>query len=240
MVTAAAPEIFDVTVQKIADLGNDTRHFELSFNRGKSPEFKAGQFVSVLYPNNGKIVRRAYSIASPPSTNNHIDLCIKRVEDGLITSWFWTFRGGEQLRIHGAFGKFVLPEETNSDLVFVATGTGIAPLRSMIQDLLRKGSQRKIALIFGVRFENAIPYHEEWLALKEKHPNFDYIPTISRPSPEWKGESGYVQTKIEKFFPHPEGKRVYICGLNQMIQAVKEACLNWGYEDSQVRYERYD
>ena len=235
-----APQIVDVTVRKIKDFGNETRHFELFYDSGHTLEFLPGQFVSVIYPCEGKVIRRAYSIASPPRFPDHLDLIMKLVSTGKVTPWFWTFKENQRLQVHGPLGKFILPEVVDFDIVFVATGTGIAPFRSMIHTLLEGGCQRKIWLLFGCRYENMIPYNEEWGTLAKNHPNFTYIPTISRPQSDWKGETGYVQTKIEKFFADPAGKRVYICGLNEMIQSVQEACFKTGYAKELVTYERYD
>lgn len=240
MIQKIARQIYDVTITRIKDLGNETRHFELSLDDGKSMDFLPGQFVSILYPENGKVIRRAYSIASSPEEKKKIDLCLKLVPGGKVTSWFWAFYEGKRIQIHGPFGKFLLPEEIDFDLIFVATGTGIAPFRSMIRDLLRKGLQRKIWLLFGARYDHLIPYDDEWRLLTTYYPHFAYIPTVSRPGPAWKGETGYVQTKIAALFPNPEGKRVYICGLNQMIQAVQEACLMQGFKKEEIHYERYD
>ena len=234
------PRYFDVTLRKVVDLGNDTRHFELAVNAGGKITFIPGQFAVVLCPKDGKWVRRAYSIASPPQVADRLELIVKRVEGGVVTPWFWTLREGDRLRVHVPFGKFVLPEKVDFDIVFVAVGTGIAPFRSMIRQMLPAGFSRKIRLLFGTRYDDKIPYHEEFVGLAREHPNFTYIPTISRPSPEWKGETGYVQTKIGKFFADPEGKRLYICGLNEMIQAVQGEALRLGYRREQIQYEKYD
>lgn len=234
------PQVFDVTLQKIVDFGNDTRHFELAFARGQMMDFLPGQFAVVLCPQGNKPIRRAYSIASCPSVRDRLDLIVKLVQGGVVTNWFWTLKPGDRFRVQGPFGKFVLPERVDFDIVFVAVGTGIAPFRSMIQEMLPKGFKRKMWLLFGTRYDNMIPYHEEWLDLAKKHPHFAYLPTISRPTPAWCGETGYVQTKIEKFFSNPEGKRIYICGLNEMIQAVFEAALAQGYSKEQIAYEKYD
>jgi len=241
MIIKKSPEIFDVTVRRIKDFGNETRHYELSLEDGKSMDFMPGQFVSIIYPENGKVIRRAYSIASPPEEKKQIDLCLKLVPGGKVTPWFWTFHEGKRIQVHGPFGKFVLPFEVEEqELVFIATGTGIAPFRSMIRDLLHKGFQRNIWLLFGTRYERSIPYDEEWRLLESYYPQFHYIPTVSRPSAGWKGEIGYVQTKISKFFPQPDGKLVYICGLNQMIQAVQEECLKRGFQKEMIHHERFD
>ena len=236
----AQPRHYDVTLTRIRDLGNETRHFELTFEAGATMDFIAGQFVAVLCPQDVKAIRRAYSIASPPARRTGVDLIIKRVEGGIVTNWFWSLQEGARFRVHGPFGKFILPEPVESDLIFVAVGTGIAPFRSMIGHLLPAGFRRRIGLLFGSRYDDKIPYHKEWLDLASRYPQFHYIPTISRPGPAWKGETGYVQTKIGKFFNQPQGKRVYICGLNEMIQAVQDALLEQGFQKGQIFYEKYD
>lgn len=240
MVQKTEPRYFDVTLRKVVDLGNDTRHFELAFDPGQASAFIPGQFAVVLCPKEGKLIRRAYSIASPPQLADRLELIIKRVEGGVVTHWFWTLREGDRFRVQTPFGKFVLPETVDFDIVFVAVGTGIAPFRSMVHQMLPAGFGQKIWLLFGTRYDDKIPYHEEFLELAAKYPQFAYIPTISRPGPAWKGETGYVQTKIEKFFADPAGKRIYICGLNEMIQGVREAALKLGYRKDQVLYEKYD
>ena len=254
MAKKRAPDYFDVTLTKIVDFGNETRHFELNFDPGKRMRFMAGQFVVVICPKEGKVIRRAYSIASEPEKQDRVELVVKLVQGGAVTNWFWSLKEGDRFKVQAPFGKFVLPEPIDFDLVFAATGTGIAPFRSMIRHLLPAGfcaearggassgagRQRRIWLLFGSRFEKMIPYEEEWLELARRYSHFTYLPTLSRPGPDWKGETGYVQTKIAKFFSDPAGKRVYICGLNEMIQAVQEACLAQGFTKGQIAYEKYD
>lgn len=234
------PLYYDVTLRRVVDLGNDTRHFDLAFDPGQGMPFIPGQFAVVLCPKEGRIIRRAYSIASAPRVTDRLELIVKLVQGGVVTSWFWTLREGDRLRVQGPFGKFVLPEKVDFDILFVAVGTGIAPFRSMIHQMLPAGFGRKIWLLFGTRYDTMIPYHEEFLELARNYPQLVYIPTISRPGPAWKGETGYVQTKMAKFFAGPEGKRIYICGLNEMIQAVQEAAVRIGYRKDQIRYEKYD
>jgi len=238
--TAQKPEILDVTVKSIVDFGNETRQYDLVFDNGTTLNFAGGQFVAVLCPHEGKIVRRAYSIASPPEEPEHVELCIKLVEGGVVTNWFWGLNEGERIQVHGAFGKFVLPEPVDFDTLFVATGTGIAPFRSMIRHLLSAGHDRQLILLFGARYNDQIPYHQEFLDLAAKHPNFTYMPTVSKPTPDWTGETGYVQTKVSKLISDAQGKRVYICGLDAMIQSVQEACLEVGFDKELIEFEKYD
>ena len=240
MAEKISPEYYDVSVGAIRDFGNETRDFELRYEPGKSMRFVAGQFVSVVLPKGDKVVRRAYSIASPPEQKDRLNLVIKRVEGGEVTRWFWSLRSGDRFRIHGPFGKFVLPDPVDFDPVFVATGTGVAPFRSMIHSLLSAGFRGKISLLFGARYDAMIPYHEEWTGLAGRHPQFVYVPTVSRPGPGWSGATGYVQAHVRRLLGPPGKTRVYICGLNEMIQPVKEACLQAGLPQESISYEKYD
>jgi len=240
MLKKTTPEYFDVTVGPIRDFGNDTKDFELLFDAGRTLRFIAGQFISVVLPRDGKVIRRAYSIASPPEEPNHLNLIIKRVEGGVVTNWFWTLKPGDRFQVHGPFGKFILPPQVDFDPLFIATGTGVAPFRSMIHSLLSAGFKGRMSLLFGARFETMIPYHEEFLELAHRHPHFTYLPTVSRPTPAWKGSSGYVQTQVEKLLANPAAVRVYICGLNEMIQPVQEVCWKAGLPKDRISYEKYD
>ena len=240
MAEKVSPEYLDVTVGTIRDFGNDTKDFELLFEPGKRMRFLPGQFISVVLPRDGKVIRRAYSVASPPEAGDRLNLVIKLVQGGVVTPWFWTLKSGDRFKIHGPFGKFVLPERIDFKPLFVATGTGIAPFRSMIHSLLAGGFKGKISLLFGARFETMIPYHEEFLELSRRHPNFTYLPTVSRPGPGWKGASGYVQTQVGKLLSDPSAVRVYICGLSEMIRPVQEVCLKAGMPKAHVSYEKYD
>lgn len=234
------PEYFDVTVGAIRDFGNETKDFELKLDAGREIRFVAGQFVSVVLPKEGKVIRRAYSIASPPEARDRLNLIIKLVQGGVVTNWFWSLKPGDRFKVHGPFGKFTLPEKIDFEPLFVATGTGIAPFRSMVRSLLVGGFKRKMSLLFGARFDTMIPYHEEFLGLARANPNFTYLPTVSRPSPGWKGATGYVQTQVGKLLSNPSAVRVYICGLNEMIQPVQEVCLKAGMPKAHVSYEKYD
>ncbi len=99
---------------------------------------------------------------------------------------------------------------------------------------------RNIWLIFGVRYDDEILYHEEWLAFERDHPNFHYIPTVSRPrSSDWKGEVGYVQVKLKKHITDVCDKQIYVCGLVPMIEAVEKTAIEMGCDLKQIHFEKY-
>lgn len=235
--------IFSTRIEAIKDLGvQETRHFELVFEPGTAFDFEPGQFVNTMAPSSedkAKIIKRPYSIASPPFLKGHIDLVWKRVEGGFMTNYLWKLKEGDGLQIQGPLGRFTLKQPLPKRIAFVATGTGIAPFRAMVHELFKKGTDREIWLIFGNRYETDILYDEEWKELAKQRANFHYLPAISRPQ-QWKGEKEYVQKLLPKYLKTPADTHVYICGLTNMINEVQKTALEMGFTKEQVFFEKYD
>ncbi|MBI1953918.1 MAG: FAD-dependent oxidoreductase [Candidatus Omnitrophica bacterium] len=220
------------------------KHFRFTLDDPKAFSFRAGQFLMLHAPVGPEgLIRRAYSICSPPHDQGAVELVVKFVEKGLVTPWLFGLKQGASVNVDGPYGAFLLPKTLPKELVFVGTGTGIAPFRSQIETLFRQGCPAAITLLFGVRYEDEILYRQRWDELEKARPNFRFVPTISRPRHlpvPWTGEVGYVQTKLAGCVkPGPE-KALMICGLWDMIQAVEKTCLEMGFAKSQIHYERYD
>ncbi len=205
-------------------------------------EFVAGQFVYVLLERDGRLIKKPYSIASPPSQSptDHLELAITLVPGGYVSTLLHGMQGGEKLTVEGAAGRFVVKDPGASDLLFVATGTGVAPIRSILLTLFQGGFTRNVWLIFGIRHEDEILYLSDWRQLEAACPNFHFIPTISRPkSVEWKGEVGYVQTKLANYVADPNGKLAFVCGVVPMVKDVTNALIALGYKPQQIKVEKY-
>lgn len=235
--------LFNARIEKIIDMGvQETRHFKLVFEPGTSFEFEAGQFVNTMAPSNEdpqKIIKRPYSIASPPYEKGYLDLVWKRVEGGFMTNYLWKLKQGDALQIQGPLGRFGLKKPLPARIIFVATGTGIAPFRSMILQLFKDGTDREVWLIFGNRYETDVLYDEEWKELAQRHPHFHYLPTVSRPR-HWKGEREYVQKVLAQHISSPQDAHLYICGLTNMINEVQKTALEMGFAKDRIFFEKYD
>ncbi len=234
--------IFTTTIEEIQDMGiQDTRQFRLSFPPGVLFDFEAGQFLNILIKTPEKVVKRSYSIASPPgwAVQGRLDLCWKRVPGGFATGFLWTLKQGDKLEIQGPLGRFTLKQPLPKTIVYVSTGTGIAPFRSMIHDLLSKGEKLTIWNIFGNRFEEDVLYKEEFEDLAKKHPNLRNVFTVSRPK-TWKGETEYVQHLLRKYIPVNKETSIFICGLSNMIKEVESTALEMGFSKDQIFFEKYD
>lgn len=162
-------------------------------------EFNPGQFVDIRY--NG--TRRQYSIASSPN-DGELTLCIRRVPGGKLTEDLLSnIQDGDEMKAYYPRGDFTLDENSGKDLVFLATGTGVAPFRSMIRYLYQEdlGEDRDVWLFLGTRWKDDLPYHAEFKELERRHEGFHYIPTLSRESivSTWEGETDYVQEIFLKY-----------------------------------------
>jgi CDP-4-dehydro-6-deoxyglucose reductase len=241
------PPTFDVRLARARMLSANVR--ELGFERVGTPDpfaFQAGQWVSLVLPLSEGEARRAYSIASPPDATPGFEVAITKVEGGPGSTFLHELPVGETIRAIGPQGFFTRPRGARHPSLFVGTGTGVTPLRSMIRDALAAGEQSPMRLLFGVRHEADRLYRDELEALEAKHPNFRVQYSISRASAEWPGLRGYVQTHAESFWRELEATNtgaphVYICGLERMVGAVRDLLRKqMGVERKQVHSERYD
>jgi NAD(P)H-flavin reductase len=127
--------------------------------------------------------------------------------------------------------------------MFIATGTGIAPFRSMLHWLLadpQRHQERELWLLFGARSEQDLYYRDEFERLAAGHSNFHFVPTLSRASAEWTGLRGYVQEHVKEIVGDRKDMHAYICGLDKMVKANRELLKNLGWERTSIRYEKYD
>jgi NAD(P)H-flavin reductase len=143
------------------------------------------------------------------------------------------------VEIKGPLGYFVL-RNPGRDAVFVATGTGIAPFRSMLKAHLGHGAHQRYTLVFGVRFEANLLYREEFEALERRHPNFEFWPTITRPDEGWSGRRGRVQAHLGEALETNRDVDVYICGMREMVDEVRALLKGFGLDRRQIIFEKYD
>ena len=214
-----------------------TRHFEFEVQGLDELRFKPGQFVSVKHVVDGREITRAYSIASQPG-GNHFALCLNRIENGLVSKYLFELEPGAEIEMGGALGYFTL-RNPQRDALFVATGTGVAPFRSMLlQHLPEVG--RKITLLMGCRFPRGLMYREELDQLAQDHPHFSFAPTVTRPDESWRGRAGRVQAHLDEVLDDRRDIDVYICGLKEMVDDVRSRLKQKGFDRKQIIYEKYD
>ena len=223
-------------------------HFKFVIDELECFLYDPGQFVSgVALDENGKQQTRAYSMASA-ANKNRFELCVNRVEEGFFSNHLANLPDlpiGGTIQIHGPHGHFTLCEPF-TDSILIATGTGIAPMRSYLQWLFPvdgpdRSNGKQVWLVYGTRYAEDIYYREEFEQMAAEHPNFHYISTLSRPPATWSGGRGYVQEHVRRIVAGRNDMHVYICGLNEMVSSMRTLLIEeCGWDKKRVIYERYD
>lgn len=213
---------FKAKLTSIKDLTQDVKMFV--FERPEGFEFKAGQFVMIKFDDE---VSRAYSIASSPSDESGLSFIIKLLEGGRGSEYLRKAKEGDEFNFKGPFGHFFLNDDSEKDIVLVGTGTGIAPLYSILLS-----SNKKMKLFFGLRYV-------EDLFFQEKFKDFDCKIILSRPDESWDGEKGYVTDLIKAEDFDFEKIQVYICGSKDMVDDVKGYFLEKGVPAEDIKNEVY-
>jgi ferredoxin--NADP+ reductase len=238
------------------------------------PDFTPGQFAVLGLPPEaprcdiadldeeehkpGKLIRRAYSIASSSVAREYLELYITLVRSGALTPRLFALEAGDRLWLGPKVtGRFTLDEAPDdADLVLIATGTGLAPYMSMLRTMLPKGDERRIAVFLGARHSWDLGYQCELVTLDRLNPSLTYLSIVSRPAEEpvpWGGPAGYVQDLWKGDFlerawgcrPTPESSRVFLCGNPAMIDDMVTILAAEGFrehsrkEPGHVFVERY-
>lgn len=232
----------DAKIVKITDETDMVKRFYIKMPDDMKFTFKAGQFIMLDLPIQSKYTNRSYSIASAPSDDNIFELCIVLKPDGLGTPYKWeNFTVGTDVKVSKVLGKFALQEPIETDICFIGTGTGIAPLRSQLFDIYnRKLPHKNIYMVFGNRWEKDILYRKEFEQLEKDMPEFKFLPVLSRENPGWTGRKGYVHSVYEEIFADKRPAQFYICGWADMLKEARQRLEAMGYDKKSIKFESYD
>lgn len=221
----------------------DTVELKIKLKQPEEIYFQAGQFVNIQA---GDKLFRPYSIASAPSLKNELDFAIKLVKGGKASAVFEQIQVGVPVNIKGPFGKFVVGEEMDrvdqrSRFIFVASGTGLAPILSQLKALFDQKNTLPKTLYFGFYDSARYLYQEMLEGWMKEHPEFKVIPVVSDQPADvpWEGERGFVTTLLEKDITEVKGLDVYVCGNPLMVQAVKPVILAKGLDPKHLHEERF-
>lgn len=201
-------------------------------------EFTAGQYVSIKVTEQGE--RRSYSMCSSPEFTNEFKTVVDLSPGGKGSQFLQNLNFGDEVEVLAPMGRFIVNQELPSDhLVFVATGSGISPFKSMIEDQLRhKQDKRQITLHWGVRHAEDLFWLQEWQELDEAFPNFHFHPVLSKAPEEWTLCRGRV-TDCLSVHGLPENATYYLCGSGAMIDDTTRLLLENGVPKEQIINEEF-
>jgi ferredoxin-NADP reductase len=224
----------EATLRAARPLSDNVR--ELTLDPGAGFTFTPGQWVSVKIPTpDGAPLARSYSIASAPRADGCFDLAVTRVEGGPGSTFLHAMKVGDTVTVGEPVGFFTLPTPVERPLLLVATGTGVAPFRAMLQAMGATGPGVPVMLLFGVRSARDLLYLDELRGL----PWLRVAPTLSRADDGWTGLRGYVQEHLAAHLG--EGADAWVCGRSAMIRDVRKVLKeSLGLTRERIHTERFD
>ena len=218
-----------VRVASFQKLSPDVIQLRLQLPATDTFRYHPGQYVEFLLPGG---VRRAYSMANAPHTQTEqpqLELHIRHMPGGKFTDHvFGALKEKEILRIEGPFGSFFLHEDSDKPIILLASGTGFAPVKALIEHLQFKNIQRPVALYWGGRRPQDL-YFGAWLQQRlAQMPQLTYVPVVSNALPEdgWSGRTGFVHQAVLDDFADLSGHQVYACGSLVMVDSARAAYIN--------------
>ncbi|HEY3593541.1 MAG TPA: FAD-dependent oxidoreductase, partial [Polyangiaceae bacterium] len=191
-----AVETFEIEIVSAQPLAPTVKEFVFSRTDNQPLRFAPGQWLNLVLPTAEGEIRRAYSIASPPTQSPRFELAITEVTGGPGSGYLCGLEQGARLSAIGPHGFFTREATDGAPALMVATGTGVTPMRSMIMAAQAAEAQALTWLLVGVRHEEDMLYRAQFEALEREHPNVRAIFTLSQASPEWHGLRGYVQEHV--------------------------------------------
>lgn len=208
-------------VQKMERLADDVMVLYLKLPANERLQFLAGQYIDILMKE-GK--RRSFSMANPPHDDECLQLHVRNIAGGAFTDYvFKKMKEREILRFEGPLGTFFLREDSDKPIIFVASGTGFAPVKGIIEHAFYKESRRGMTLYWGARKLSdlyMLQLPQQW---QREHDNFKFIPVLSEALPEdrWQGRSGLVHQAVMDDFADLSNYQVYACGAPVMVEAAR-------------------
>ena len=208
-------------VQKMERLADDVIVLYLKLPANERLQFLAGQYLEFLLRDGS---RRSFSMANPPHDDELIQLHVRHVPGGNFTDHvFGKMKERDILRFEGPHGTFFLREDTDKPIILVASGTGFAPIKSVIEHALAEDIQRPMTLYWGGRRPKDLYLNDLPLKWAAEHPDFHYVPVVSDALAEdaWTGRTGFVHRAVMEDFPDLSGHQVYACGVPVMVDSAR-------------------
>jgi len=220
---ATRPKFMPSRIFAMHNAAPDVMIVTLSLPMNEPMLYRAGQYIEFLLKD-GK--RRAYSIANPPDNEGlrQLELHIRLMPGGLYTEHvFNKMKLREVCRIEAPLGTFFLREDSDKPIIMLASGTGFAPIKAIIEHSLKQGHARPITLYWGGRKRGDLYMMELAETWAREHPHIRFVPVLSDATPEcaWTGRAGFVHRAVMEDFPDLSGHQVYACGAPVMVDAAK-------------------
>jgi ferredoxin-NADP reductase len=222
---------YEATLERIVERAPDTRSLFWRLSQRQRFTFTPGQFISCLLPIDEQTMIRPYSLASSPEAPE-LEICLNRVPGGLGSAYLFGLRAGARLRFTGPWGTFTLDRAPDAECVFIAEGTGIAPIRPMLQRALSGHTGHPIRLHHAAASRAHLLYADEFEAAARVHAHFTFAPLIG----------AALNQEIERRYvteDRDRRRRFFICGVGDIVPRLRDLLRRAGYERRAVQYEKW-
>ena len=217
-IAAYDKKIAPVKISSIKKINKDVIKLVFRLPPNSNFNYNAGQYVNLIKGN----INRSYSIANNSSVGNQLEFFVKKYKNGLMSKYlFEEAKVNDLLRVEGPLGSFFLRDTQSKNIIFLATGTGIAPIKAILESVNEKPfkfTKKKFWLFVGARYKEDL----FWKPITNNRLDIKYIPVLSRKNNGWNGEKGYVQDIVLKKNLNLADAQVYACGSNEMIESAKK------------------
>ena len=237
--TGVTVQQFEAEVEQMTSLTHDMRGIHLRLVTPERIEFKAGQYVDLLVP--GTNEWRSYSMANPPSQNGAVEIMIKLMSGGLFSSYVeQQLQPGARLTLQGPYGNFHL-RDTQHEAIFIAGGSGMAPILSLLRDMAERNDARPVTYFYGARARRDLFQLDELRSFEQRLPPFRFVPALSESQPDdvWDGETGLITNVVKRIVTSGKNKEAYMCGPTAMIDAAIITLQRLGVEEKEIFYDKF-
>lgn len=231
---------FKAQVKTARMMTHDTREVVLNLVEPAEIGFRPGQYVQISVPGQSEPTYRAYSISSPPSRTNEVELLIRLIPGGLGSTYMHAVQEGDEVTLTGPYGEFELAAE-DAEIICVGGGCGMAPMRSILRHIAEAEPNRRCWLFFGARTAADTMYLDDFNELAGKMSNLHVHYALSEPADydEWTGETGFIHESVARHLGSEGRRQAFLCGPPLMIEATMNVLSDKGIEGDDVFYDEF-
>jgi propane monooxygenase reductase subunit len=235
---------FQTSIESIESVTHDIRKLTLKLDEPSRITFHAGQFVDIYAP--GGQFYRSYSMGNTPNESSKLEFMIKIFEGGKFSTLLdEEFKAGDQLEVRGPFGNCIRREDSEGDIILIGGGSGMAPLWSILNDMVQKDVKRNVTFFYGARSKRDLFYLDKFTEIEKRLDGFRFIPALSEPSEDdnWSGETGFITEVIDRYLKSStitsKDLEAFLCGPAPMIDAAIAVLRDNGVTTDRISFDKF-
>lgn len=230
---------------EITDLTHDMKQFRFELIEPDKIDYIPGQYLQLLtpvYEKSSEETYRAYSISSDPADKKHIEFIIRLMPGGICTTYCFEYlKVGDEIKLNGPYGRFRLTD-TDAPIVFIAGGSGMAPIKCMLYHMKNTANKRKAVYYFGANKVRDLCCLDLMHQFESELADFRFVPIVAAPDAEetWDGQKGLVTEAVKRNLKNASRCEAYLCGSPGMIDAAIKVLKEIGLGEDKIFYDKFE